>query len=145
MASDSSSIAAVVREVADGVAHVEVEHGGCGRCHEPGGCGGQQLTQMFCNGPKTYCVDNPVGAVIGDRVLVAIAPGELRRTANLAYILPLTATIGGAALGMFLAEDIGAMIGGAAALFGAFLYIRRRMQRPAAQLAVRPYIVSRLS
>ena len=145
MSGDTSSIAAVVREISDGVAFVEVEHGGCGRCHEPGGCGGQQLTQMFCHGPKTYCVENPVGAAFGDRVLVAIASGELRRSANLAYILPLTATIAGAALGMVLGEDIGAMAGGVVGLLGAFLYIRRRMQQPAARLAVRPYIVSRLS
>ena len=145
MSGDTSSIAAVVREISDGVAFVEVEHGGCGRCHEPGGCGGQQLTQMFCHGPKTYCVENPVGAAIGDRVVVAIASGELRRSANLAYILPLTAAIVGALIGMPLGGDPGAMIGALAGLVIAFLYVRHRAVQRVDDPAFRPHIVSHSS
>ena len=68
MNSEPSTVRAIVREINQADALVEIEQGGCGRCHEPGGCGGQQLTQMFCSTPKTYRVANEIGAGVGDRV-----------------------------------------------------------------------------
>ena len=88
MNSEPSTVRAIVREINQADALVEVEQGGCGRCHEPGGCGGQQLTQMFCSTPKTYRVANEIGAGVGDRVTIAIAADSVRRTANLAYVQP---------------------------------------------------------
>jgi sigma-E factor negative regulatory protein RseC len=140
-----NTVRAVVREIQDGLALVEVEQGGCGRCHEKGGCGGQQLTQMFCGGPKQYRVANDVGARIGDRVTVAVAAGSIRKSANLAYILPLTAAIAGAVLGMPLGGDPGAMIGAVAGLILAFLYIRRKGARRVDDPAFCPHIVSHSS
>jgi sigma-E factor negative regulatory protein RseC len=122
---------------------VEVAQGGCGRCHEEGGCGGQQLTQMFCSGPKSYRVANPHGAQVGDQVTVAIAAGTIRQTANLAYGLPLTVTIAGAAIGTQINGDLGAMIGAAIGVVGSLIFIRRRAQSTGGNLASRPYIVSR--
>ena len=127
MAQEGSTIRAVVLAVEGSLAEVEVESGGCGRCHEEGGCGGQQLTQMFCSGPKTYKVDNVLGASIGDRVTVAIAAGSVRRTANLAYGVPLTAVISGAALGLVLS----------------LFYVRFRSHDASGNITGRPYIISR--
>lgn len=124
------------------MALVEVEQGGCGRCHEEGGCGGQQLTQMFCSSPKTYRVKNSVGAAIGDRVRVGIAPGSVRKTANLAYILPLTVAFAGAALGTILSGDAGGILGAIFGLVAAFAYIRFRMRSEVGSPAERPYIIS---
>jgi sigma-E factor negative regulatory protein RseC len=138
-----STIQAVVQSLDGREAIVEVEAGGCGRCHEKGGCGGQQLTQMFCSGPKTYRVDNALGASPGDRVTVAIAAGSVRRTANLAYGIPLTATIAGAALGTSLAGDAGAMLGAGFGLVMSFAYIRSRARDGAGKYSERPYIISR--
>ena len=145
MNAEQSTVRATVREIRDGIALVEVEQGGCGRCHEEGGCGGQQLTQMFCSGPRQYRVANDVDARVGDRVTVAIAPGSIRKSANLAYILPLTAAIAGALLGMPLGGDPGAMIGAAAGLFLAFLHIRRQAARRVEDPAFHPHIVSHSS
>ena len=127
------------------MALVEIEQGGCGRCHEAGGCGGQSLTQMMCGGAKQYRVANDIGAVVGDRVNVAIAAASVRQGANLGYVLPLTASIAGAVLGMQLGNDPGAMLGGMAGLVGAFLYVRQRMARGAGFSANRPHIISRSS
>ena len=138
-----STISAVVRGLEGRDAVVEVEAGGCGRCHEKGGCGGQQLTQMFCSSPKTYHVDNSLGANIGDRVTVAIAAGSVRRTANLAYGVPLIATIAGAALGTPLAGDAGAMFGAGVGLVISLIYVRLRSQGGSGNFTERPYIVSR--
>lgn len=138
-----STVSAVVRALEGRDAVVEVEAGGCGRCHEKGGCGGQQLTQMFCSSPKTYRVDNSLGADIGDRVTVAIASGSVRRTANLAYGVPLTATIIGAALGTPLAGDTGAILGAGIGLAISLIYVRLRSQDGSGSFSERPYIVSR--
>jgi sigma-E factor negative regulatory protein RseC len=140
---EQTTVRAVVRALDSGSALVEVEQGGCGRCHEKGGCGGRSLTQMFCSEPKRYRVANDVDASVGDHVTVAIAAGSVRRSANLAYILPLTATIAGALLGMELGDDQGAMLGAVAGLLLSFIYIARR---PATGFSEsRPHIISRSS
>ena len=139
---DRVTIRAVVRSLQGETALVEVEQGGCGRCHEEGGCGGQQLTQMFCSGPKTYRVINAVGAAIGDRVRVGIAPGSVSKTANFAYILPLTVAFAGAALGTSLSGDAGGILGAVAGLVIAFVYIRFRTRSDLGNPAERPYIIS---
>jgi sigma-E factor negative regulatory protein RseC len=145
MMAEQTSVRAIVRELdADG-ALVEVEQGGCGRCHEKGGCGGQSLTQMFCSEPKKYRVVNEIGAGVGDRVVVAIAAGSVRKSANLGYVLPLTASIAGALLGMQLGEDRGAMLGAAAGLLLSFIYVRRRTTTGDGISATRPHIISRSS
>lgn len=138
----SSTIHAVVRALDGETALVEVEAGGCGRCHEKGGCGGQQLTQMFCSGPKTYRVDNSLGAKVGDRVTVAISEGSVRRTANLAYVLPLTATIAGSVLGSFFGGDLVAVAGAVSGLALALIYVRFRAQDSSGKFTERPHIVS---
>lgn len=143
MDTDQVIVRAVVRALDGESALVEVEQGGCGRCHEEGGCGGQQLTQMFCSGPKNYRVTNAVGATIGDRVKIAVAPGSIRRTANLAYILPLTVAIAGAVLGMPFGGDLGAIVGSLCGILAAFLYIRFRTRQGVGNFAERPHIISR--
>jgi sigma-E factor negative regulatory protein RseC len=145
MNTEQNTVRGIVRELRDGMALVEVEAGGCGRCHEKGGCGGQQLTQMFCNGPKRFRVANDIEARIGDTVTVAVPAGSIRKTANLAYILPLTATVVGALVGMSLGDDPGAMIGALVGLVTAFLYIRHQAARRVDDPAFHPRIVSHSS
>lgn len=143
MIEEANTVRAVVRGLDGREAIVEVEQDGCGRCHEEGGCGGQHLTQMFCSSAKSYRVENTVNAEIGDHVTVAIAAGSVRRTANLAYGIPLVAVISGALLGMSLTGDIGAMLGAGAGLVLSFLYLRTRTRGDMENLGSRPYIVSR--
>ena len=47
MGVEQTTIRGVVRSLDGENAIVEPDQGGCGRCHEKGGCGGQQLTQIF--------------------------------------------------------------------------------------------------
>lgn len=140
---EQSTVRAVVRAVDGAEAVVEVESGGCGRCHEKGGCGGQNLTQMFANGPKTYQVDNDFGATVGERVIVAIAPGSVRQTANLAYGIPIVSSLASAIAGSAIADDLGAMLGAALALVLSFSYIRYRSGKGPGNIGGRPHIVSR--
>lgn len=143
MSDDRITIRGIVRALDGAKALVEVEQGGCGRCHEEGGCGGQQLTQMFCSGPKTYEADNPINAVVGDRVIVATELGSVRRTANLAYGVPLLGAIGGALLGMRLGGDSAGMLGALLGLVVAFAYIRIRTSQGSGERFAHPEIVSR--
>lgn len=145
MNTEQSTVRAIVRELRDDIALVEVEQSGCGRCHEKGGCGGQQLTQMFCSGPKQYRVANDIEARVGDKVTIALPAGSIRKSANLAYILPLTAAIAGAVIGMPLGDDPGAMIGALLGLALAFLHIRRQAARRIDDPAFHPHIVSHSS
>ena len=138
-----STIRAVVRTVNDGQAVVEVEHGGCGRCHEKGGCGGQHLTQMFCSGPKTYRVDNLVAASVGEHVTVAIAAGSVRHTANLAYGVPLLATLIGAVVGTQIGGDLAAMAGAGIGLVLSVAYVRFHSWGDSGNFTERPHIISR--
>jgi sigma-E factor negative regulatory protein RseC len=137
-----STVRAIVREIDGKDVIVEVEQGGCGRCHEEGGCGGQHLTQMFCGGPKTWRVPNSVDAGVGDRLVIAIGAGNLRRSANLAYVFPLTAAIVGAVVGNALASDTGGILGALGALVASFLLVRYRVRGSVENPDAQPHIVS---
>ena len=138
-----STVCGVVREVDGQQAEVEVEQGGCGRCHEKGGCGGQSLTRMFASGPRRYRVDNQFGAVVGERVTIAIADGSVRRAANLAYGVPLLAGIAGALAGTALYGDPGGMLGALAAFALAMFFVRHRSKNRSGNSFERPHIISR--
>lgn len=138
-----STVRATVIEISGPQARVGVAHGGCGRCHEEGGCGGQQLTQMFCGTPKTFWVANSVGAEVGEQVEVTIAPGAVRKTANLAYGLPLLATLAGAVAGARLGGDLMAMAGALGGLVAAAIFVRRHSYRAIGNPADQPHIVVR--
>jgi sigma-E factor negative regulatory protein RseC len=139
----AATVRGIVRGVDGGEALVEVEQGGCGRCHEEGGCGGQALTRMFCSGPSVYRVDNSVGAGIGDRVDIALKPGNLRHIANRVYLVPLVAGIGGGVLGMAAGGEALSIGGFLLGLAAALLVLRRR--EGAGNPSSRPYIISRKS
>ncbi|MGB4467079.1 MAG: SoxR reducing system RseC family protein [Azovibrio sp.] len=119
---------------------IQLEGGGCGRCHEQGGCGGQQLTQMFCSTPRQYRVRNPLGARPGDQVSIILPAGALSRYATLAYGLPLLGLIGGAVLGQALGGDSGALSGGLSGVVVAACLMRRRIRGMAGKMPGEPYI-----
>lgn len=143
MSEELVTIRAVVRAIDGDDALVEVEQGGCGRCHEKGGCGGQHLTQTFCSGPRTWRARNDIQATVGDSVRVAVTPESLRRSANLAYGLPLLALVGGAVAGMAIAGEIASIGGAVVAVGSAFFWLRRHSSQGAGNQASQPHIISR--
>jgi sigma-E factor negative regulatory protein RseC len=106
-------------------ATVRMDESGCGRCHEEGGCGGNNLGKMFCSTPRTFRVPNPGNAVVGDHVQVMIADGVVRRSAARAYVFPLFALFAGALGGSALAGEPGAIIGAFSCLLVAWFLLRR--------------------
>jgi sigma-E factor negative regulatory protein RseC len=120
---------------------VVMDETGCGRCHEDGGCGGQNIGKMFCHSPRSFRVLNPGHACVGDRVNVAIAEGALRRGAMLAYGLPLLTLFGGALGGSVIAGESGALIGAVLGLLAAWLLVRYKTRaRVAGHTHMLPYI-----
>ncbi|MBL8416106.1 MAG: SoxR reducing system RseC family protein [Propionivibrio sp.] len=103
---------------------VRMDESGCGRCHEHGGCGGNNTGKMFCSAPRTFRVLNPRNSVIGERVTIAVAEGALRRSATLAYGLPLLALFVGALTGSALAGETGAIFGSICGLLFSWLLLR---------------------
>lgn len=118
-----------ITEVDGDYAVVRMDETGCGRCHEQGGCGGNNLGQMFCSTPRTFRVLNPGKASVGDSVRVTIADGAVRRSAVYAYAFPLLALFFGAIGGAALAGEPGAIIGAFACLSGAWFLLRRAQLR----------------
>lgn len=92
--------------------------GGCGQCSGKG-CGSEKLSQMFCSTPRQFQVDNPIGARVGDQVVVSVADGTVLRGIGLIYLLPLALLAVGAAFGNVIAPQPEQRDGYAAA--GAFL------------------------
>ena len=103
---------------------VRMDETGCGRCLEPGGCGGNTMGKLFCSTPRTFRVLNPGRSVVGDRVSVVIAEGAVGRSAALAYGVPLLALLIGAASGSNVAGETGAIAGAAGGLLFAWVTLR---------------------
>jgi sigma-E factor negative regulatory protein RseC len=143
--SETQTIRAIVRALEGDQALVETEEGGCGRCHEQGGCGGQNLSRAFCSGPRRHRVENRVGAAVGERVTVAIQPGSVRRSANLAYVLPLASVLCGALAGMVIGGEPWAIAGALGGLALAVGYVRHRTGIASGFSAGNPHIISRSS
>ena len=104
-------------------AYVKVRRsGGCGRCHEVGGCGGVSKDESR---NQEFLVVNSFGANVGQHVRLEIPDGATVMAALLAYGLPLLAIILGSVVGSLvwqtdLAAAIGAAIGLTLAVLGVY-------------------------
>lgn len=133
------------------VAGIEGEHvyvelgagGGCGRCHETGGCQSGILGQLFSSKPRQFRIPNRIGAMPGDRVLLRVAEGTPLRAALLTYLLPALFLLIGAAAGTVLGHDsdawaaLGALIGLTIGVLAGLTFHRSRMAAMAEPVLVR--------
>lgn len=127
--------------------------GGCGRCHETGGCGGVSIAQPLCSKPKTLLVPDRLGVQIGDKVLVAIPDRMLSQGVTRAYMIPLLLLFAGSILGgsilpqlapmqWQITADIGAITGAGIGLIAAWWQLQRSLRSRAIEV---PHIVRRLA
>ncbi|MBI4755144.1 MAG: SoxR reducing system RseC family protein [Betaproteobacteria bacterium] len=114
-----------------------VEHGGgCGRCHETGGCGGG-LAGLVGGKRRRLRLSNDIGVVAGDCVRLVVDDYAGLRVALVVYLLPVALLVGFAALATHLAgtaaSDVtslaGAGIGFTVAVLLARTYQRRNKRR----------------
>jgi sigma-E factor negative regulatory protein RseC len=113
-------------------AYLRMDESGCGRCRQPGGCGGNPLGQLLCGPPRTFRVLNPDHCDVGARVRVAVAEGSLGRSALYAYAFPLLALFAGALSGSVCGGEAWAIGGAMGGLLIGWLGLRRA-QRQAQQ------------
>ncbi|GHT83629.1 hypothetical protein AGMMS49543_11570 [Betaproteobacteria bacterium] len=135
--SDTIEARAQVVRAEGGRVWVRLDEGqsGCGRCHEPGGCGGTQLTDIFKGRPREYLLDDPLGLVAGERVRLVIGAGVPLRMALSSYGLGTLLILLGGALGAWLAPaawadlgvGVGALAGGGLAGVNYRFFVHRRM------------------
>ena len=120
---------------------VRLDAAGCGRCDEPGGCGGQNIGRMFCATTREFRVLNDVHAALGQRVDVVIADNIVRRSAALAYGMPLLTLLLGALGGSALAGEVGAIGGFVLGLLLAYWFLRYKTQeKKPSEANWQPYI-----
>lgn len=121
----------VVQRIEDGYAWVDVSVAqGCGRCQEPGGCGGVNIAKPFGSSSRAVRVRNEINARPGEQVGVVVEEGVPLRGALFAYAFPVLGLIAGAALGTAVASadngDLSATIGAVAGCLVAILLGRGR-------------------
>ena len=103
--------------------------GGCGRCHEPGGCRSVQITQAFGLPKADFALPTTLELRVGDKVVISIPDGAPLKAALASYGLGVVLLVAGAALGsMWSAGDLGAALGGLAGLMLAFVLNRLRFR-----------------
>lgn len=98
---------------------------GCGRCSEPGGCGGARIAYAFGRPNEVFRIDDAGHFVPGDRVVLTIEDGAALGAALATYGVPTFGALLGTAVGAWMGNDTGAAIGLAAGLITAFVLARR--------------------
>lgn len=121
-------------------ATIRMDETGCGRCGEPGGCGGNHAGKLLCSTPRTFRMANPDGRAVGERVRIAIAAGVLGHSAVKAYVQPLLLLLAGSLAGSAVGEEPGAIGGALAGLVVGWLALRRAQQRYRDDCRQRPSI-----
>lgn len=120
---------------------VRMDDSGCGRCREPGGCGGNNIAKLLCGTPRTLRAPNPDRHVVGARVRVGVVAGSLRRSAYHAYAFPLLALLVGALAGSAFGGEAGAIGGAIAGLLVGWLGLRRAQSHNARDPRFQPSIL----
>jgi sigma-E factor negative regulatory protein RseC len=115
----------VVQRLDAGYAWVDVSVAqGCGRCNEPGGCGGVNLARPLAPISRSVRVVNDIEAHPGESVGVVIDDSVPLQAALCAYGWPVLGVIAGAVCGAVAAPEggsadllaaLGALVGGLAA------------------------------
>lgn len=103
---------------------------GCGRCQEPGGCGGSLNPDLLDQGTSScggrqYRVLNDIGARLGDTVALSVPEGLVLRAAMASYGVSVLLAILGAALATALdAGEGGAILGAVTGLLVGYGFLR---------------------
>jgi len=132
-----------VLDVADGRALVRTRRtSACEGCSAKGACstlGGGKDAEIW--------VDNPIGALKGERVVVAVPEGAVIKASLILYLAPTAAMVAGAALGNWLGPKMTVSSDAAAAIMGcAFLVLAFAGARIwGGRFAERPRIAARLT
>ncbi len=116
----------------------------CEQCNGKG-CGSSKVAQLFCSKPRRFEVENSIGAVVGDEVIISVADGAVLQGIGLLYLLPLALMVilGGIADFMH-AGDASVAVGAIAGLLLGFAFARL-VSASRSNVMNKPYIAKRSS
>jgi sigma-E factor negative regulatory protein RseC len=138
---------ATIVQIHDGSAMVNANQvSGCEQCNGQG-CGSSKVAQLFCSKPKYFEVDNPIGALPGEEVVVSVADGAVLRGIGLAYLLPISCMVFVAGLASLWSDtdahmDLFVAGGGVLGLMAGF-WISQRWALRLSRIQNRPYVARR--
>lgn len=70
----------------------------CGSCSSQKNCGTSTLSQLLGGKKSVFKVLDPIGAAVGERVVIGVEEAVLLKSSLLAYLLPLALLLAGAVL-----------------------------------------------
>lgn len=105
--------------------------GGCGRCHEPGGCGGARIAHAFGRPDSVFRVDVDDAVQVGQPVLLVADEGAALGAAMVSYGASTLLVLLSVGLGTWLVGETGAVAGLLIALTGSVAMIRQVSSRQA--------------
>jgi len=117
----------IVEQISDDAVWVRLtaQETGCGRCHEPGGCGGAGIAYAFGKPNDLFKIDDAHGYAVGEPVRL-LADDRAALYAGLAsYGLPTLGALVGAAIGSLLGANAGAIAGMVLGLLVAAVLVKR--------------------
>lgn len=97
----------------------------CGACAGKG-CGSSVFARFWHADQAEYPVANPIGADVGEAVIIGLPDGALLHAALASYGIALLMLLGCALLGKFIFGEPGAIFGGLSGLALAAVWIRLR-------------------
>lgn len=134
---------------ADG-AYVETTRASsCGTCSSKQSCGTSNMSELLMGRAKPFRVSNPIGAVVGERVVIGLEESALLKSSMISYVLPLTLLIAGALLGSQLApadavKDLHSVAGSVIGLMLGIVALKWVSVRMGGQRLFQPVILRRV-
>jgi sigma-E factor negative regulatory protein RseC len=121
----------------------------CGSCAANKGCGTSVLAQVLGRRRTRVRVINPIGARVGDQVVLGIEEGALVRGSAALYGLPLLSLIAGALVADWVGPagvnaDLRAILGGTLGLAAGLWFMRRFADAARYDRRYQPVVLRRL-
>jgi sigma-E factor negative regulatory protein RseC len=139
----------VVKLGSDG-AYVETSRASsCGTCSSQKSCGTSSFGLLLGSKAKPFRVLNPIGAAVGERVVIGLEEAALLRSSLLSYAVPLILLMAGALLGSHLAPiaaelDLYSVVGAGVGLALGFAALKWVAARTGGQEQFQPVILRRV-
>ena len=117
---------AVITKRLDGHVMLEIERRtACGLCGQKRGCGNATWGRLLGHESHEFAADNPIGANVGESVVVGIDENLVLSSAFYLYVVPLLAMLAGAVLAdTFLDNEFYVILAAALGLLLGFAWVK---------------------
>ena len=116
----------------------------CGGCSADGACGTSLLDRFLGRRVVLVRARNPVGAAVGERVVVGVSEAGLVRAALAAYLMPILGLVVGAVVGQRAGGDPWSLFCGLLGFLLALFWLRRYSAASARDPGRHPIVLRRL-